>query len=447
VLFASAAAFATIALAAALGLRWLTADLPAPGQLLTRAAPDTTKIYDRHGRLLFEVLDPRAGRRTRVALADVPPVLRQAVIAVEDEGFYANPGVDARGILRAGWQWLRAGRVVSGGSTITQQLARAVLLSEDERTRRSVLRKLRESVLALRIAAAYDKDTVLELYLNEVYFGQLAYGVEAAARTYFGQTAASLDLAQAAMLAGLIQSPAAYNPLVAWDAAKARQQVVLERMVAAGYIDRAQADLAATEPLRLAAGDGPIEAPHFVAHVRGLLESGLGADALNGGGLRVVATLDLDLQAAAEAAVAHHMAELHHPRPGLPDHHATDAALVALDPATGDILAMVGSADYWDKAIDGAVNVALAHRQPGSAIKPLTYATAFDPGRWGPRHTGGDPDDTTATSIRRLSNLRTSRRSFWRPEYRTDTGASSPDRTPQPEQVAAARPFPMRLAD
>jgi ABC-type multidrug transport system fused ATPase/permease subunit len=134
VLLVSTAVLATVAiLAAALGLRWLTADLPAPGQLLIRAAPDTTKIYDRQGRLLFEVLDPRAGRRTRVALTDVPPVLRQAVIAVEDEGFYANPGVDARGVLRAGWQWLRAGRVVSGGSTVTQQLARAVLLSDDER--------------------------------------------------------------------------------------------------------------------------------------------------------------------------------------------------------------------------------------------------------------------------------------------------------------------------
>ena len=196
------------------------------------------------------------------------------------------------------------------------------------------------------------------------------------------------------MLAGLIQSPAAYNPLVAWDAAKARQAVVLERMVAAGYIDRAQAELAAAEPLHLAAGDRPLEAPHFVAYVRGLIEAELGADAVNGGGLRLVTTLDLDLQHPAEAAVAHNMAELRRPHPGLPDHHATDAALVALDPATGDILAMVGSTDYWDKTIDGAVNVALAHRQPGSAIKPITYATAFDPGRWGLRHTGDDPDPT-----------------------------------------------------
>jgi membrane peptidoglycan carboxypeptidase len=227
-------------------------------------------------------------------------------------------------------------------------------MSDDERTCRSLGRKLRESLLALRITAAYDKDTVVDLYLNEVYFGQLAYGVEAAAQTYFGQSVASLDLAQAALLAGLIQSPAAYNPLVAWDAAKARQAVVLDRMVAAAYIDRAQADLAAAEPLHLAAGDGPLEAPHFVAYVRGLLESELGADAVNGGGLRVVTTLDLDLQQAAEAAVAHHVAELRHPRPGRPAHHATDAALVALDPATGDILAMVGSADYWGEAVDGA---------------------------------------------------------------------------------------------
>lgn len=378
--------------AGAFSLRWLTADLPAPGQLVTRAAPDTTKVYDRQGRLLFELLDPRAGRRTRVALADVPPVLRQAVLAVEDAGFYHHPGVDARGIARAAWQLVREGQVVSGGSTITQQLARAVLMSGDERARRSLGRKLRESLLALRISATYSKDTILELYLNEVYFGQLAYGVEAAAQTYFGQSAASLDLAQAALLAGLIQSPAAYNPLVAWDAAKARQAVVLERMVAAGFLDAGEVDLAAAEPLHLAAGDGPLEAPHFVAYVRGLLEARYGADVVNAGGLRVVTALDLDLQHAAEAAVAHHIAELARPWPGVPDHHASSAALVALEPTSGDILAMVGSANYWDEDIHGAVNVALAHRQPGSAIKPITYATAFDPTRWGLRHTGGDPD-------------------------------------------------------
>ncbi len=273
------AALTLVAVVAALTLCWLTADLPAPGQLIIRAPPDTTKIYDRQGRLLFEILDPRAGRRTRVALSDVPPVLRQAVIAVEDEGFYGHPGVDARGIARAAWQMAREGRVVSGGSTITQQLARAVLMSDDERNRRSLSRKLRESLLSLRVAAAYDKNTILELYLNEVYFGQLAYGVEAAAQTYFGQNARSLDLAQSAMLAGLIQSPAAYNPLVARDAAKARQAVVQDRMVAAGFIDGNQADPAESEPLHLMAGDGPLAAPHFVAYVRAVLDA-VGVEAM-----------------------------------------------------------------------------------------------------------------------------------------------------------------------
>ncbi|MEO8082916.1 MAG: transglycosylase domain-containing protein, partial [Ardenticatenales bacterium] len=382
-----------LALAAVVALHWLTADLPAPGALITRAASDATKIYDRRGRLLFEVLDPRAGRRTRVALADVAPVLREAVIAVEDAGFYRNPGVEARGIVRAAWQMLRAGRVVSGGSTITQQLARAVLLSDDERGRRSLLRKLRESVLAVRITAAYDKDTILELYLNEVYFGQLAYGVEAASETYFGVHARDLDLAQAALLAGLIQSPAAYNPLVDWNAAKARQDVVLGRLVAEGKATRADADLARSERLSLSAGDASLAAPHFTSYVRALLEQRYGADAVARGGLQVVTTLDLDVQHAAETAVRDQMADLNTRRAGRPDYDAHDAALVAVDPASGDIVAMVGSADYFDAAIDGAVNVALAHRQPGSAIKPITYATAFDTERWGfqPVQGGDDP--------------------------------------------------------
>lgn len=385
---------AVLALTGLVALRMLMADLPAPGELVTRAAHDATKIYDRRGRLLVEVLDPRAGRRTRVDLADVAPVLRQAVIAVEDAGFYSHPGVEARGIARAAWQMLRAGRVVSGGSTITQQLARAVLLSDDERGRRSLLRKLRESVLALRITAAYDKDTVLELYLNEVYFGQLAYGVEAAARTYFAAPARDLDLAQAAMLAGLIQSPAVYNPLVAWDAAKARQGVALDLMVGAGFVSRAEADLALAEPLRLAAGDGPLHAPHFSTYVRSLLEQRYGADAVLSGGLHVVTTLDLDLQHAAETAVRDQMADLNTPRPGRPDHNAHSAALVAVDPATGDVVAMVGSADYFDASIDGAVNVALARRQPGSAIKAITYAAAFDTSRWGTRAAAPGDDPT-----------------------------------------------------
>lgn len=377
-----------IALAAALGGGfgwWLLADLPGPQDLVARSSPDTTKLYDRRGRLLFEVLDPAAGRRTRVALGELPLHLRQAVLAVEDAGFYRHPGVDARGLARALVQLLRERRVVSGGSTITQQLARQLLLSREEAVTRSLRRKLREMVLALRITASHPKDEILAMYLSEVYFGQLAYGIEAAARTYFGKPARELDLAESALLAGLIQNPARTNPLVDIDAARARQAVVLGLMVKAGFIDQGAADLARAEALRFAPGEGALmNAPHFVSWVLGRLEAERGPEALRRGGLQVLTSLDLDLQRRAEAIVRRRMADLRRRAPGKPDHKFTDAALVALDPATGQVLAMVGSADYHDASIDGAVNVALALRQPGSAFKPITYAAAFDPGRWRP---------------------------------------------------------------
>lgn len=360
----------------------LSADLPRTGDLISRASPGTTKIYDRHGRLLFEVLDPRAGRRTRVPLDELPLHLRQAVIAVEDRDFYGHPGIDLRGILRAVYLNLRAGHIVSGASTITQQLARDILLSPEEARSRSMVRKLRESILALRLTRSYGKDSILEMYLNEVYFGQLAYGAEAAAQVYFGIHARDLDLAQSALLAGLIQSPSAYNPLVDLESAKARQRIVLDLMVRNGFVTPEGASLARAEPLHFASYEIPIRAPHFVTYVRNQLEARYGAERVNGGGLRVVTTLDLDMQERAEAIVRRHLADLAERRTGQGtgvaiDHNVHNAALVALDPATGEILAMVGSPDYFDPQIDGAVNAALALRQPGSAIKPITYATAF----------------------------------------------------------------------
>ncbi len=376
--------------ALAVAARWLVADLPAPGALVTRGSPDTTKIYDRHGTLLFEVLDPHAGRRTRVALEDLPPHVVGAVIAVEDAGYYRHPGVDVRGVARAAWHLLRHRRIVSGGSTITQQLARELLMDPAEQSERSARRKAREMVLALRITRAFDKDAILEMYLNEVYFGQLAYGIEAAAATYFGKPARELDLAEAALLAGLIQSPAAYNPLVDVDAARARQRVVLDLMVRHGRAGREAAHLAAAEPLRFTGDGAPLVAPHFVTWVREQLEARYGPLAVHAGGLHVVTSLDLDLQRRAEAIVATRMAELQRPAPGKPDHHASSAALVALDPSSGQVWAMVGSADYGDAAIDGAVNVALARRQPGSSIKPITYAAAFGARRPDAADRGGD---------------------------------------------------------
>lgn len=371
---------ALLFVAGALGWN-LFGDLPTPDALITRSARDTTKIFDRNGRLLYEILDPRAGSRTRVRLSDLPLHLRQAVVAVEDANFYQNPGVDTIGVLRAAWQNISAGEIVAGGSTITQQLARQVLLSPEERDTRRFTRKLREAVLALEITPTYSKDQILEMYLNEVYFGQLAYGIEAAARTYFGKPARDLDLAESALLAGLIQSPSAYNPLVNLDAARARQRIALGLMVKNGLITEAQSVIAQAEPLHFASASPTttLRAPHFVFYVRNLLEARYGAEHVNAGGLRVITTLDLDLQERAENIVHQRLDELtQRAREGTaPDHNVHNAALVALEPATGEILALVGSANYFDAQIDGAVNVALSERQPGSSIKPITYAAAF----------------------------------------------------------------------
>ena len=376
----------TVALLTA-GMAWwrvdraILADLPSPDTLYAHQTNVSTRILDRRGRLLYEIADPHAGRHTPVPLEEIPRYCRQATIATEDASFYTNPGVDPVGILRAVWINLRGGEVLAGGSTITQQLVRNLLLTPQERTERTLIRKLRETILAWRIARTYSKDEVLALYLNEVYYGNLAYGIEAAARTYFGKGAAELDLAECALLAGLPQAPAAYDPLTDPEAARERQRVVLGLMVDQGYITEEQARLAAQERLHFAAAPFPIEAPHFVMFVRAWLEDRFGLEALYTQGLVVTTTLDLDLQRTAEAAIRRHLDRLARVEEGSPLHDVNNAALVALDPRTGEILAMVGSPDYFDPTIDGAVNAALALRQPGSAIKPVTYAAAFDPRR------------------------------------------------------------------
>lgn len=377
-LLASAAILALILT----GATWLlVADLPAPDALLTRVSPDTTKIFDRNGKLLYEILDPLAGRRTRVALHELPANFKNAVVAVEDASFYENSGVDAFGVARAAAQYAQKGVIVSGGSTLTQQLARATLLTRAEKESRTATRKLREMILAWRLTQTFSKDQILEMYLNEVYFGNLAYGAEAAARVYFGKPARDLDLAESAMLAGFIQAPAAYDPYVNFDAARARQHIVLDLMVKRRAITADDAQLARAETLHFKATDKReiMRAPHFVAYVRNLLEQRYGQEVVNRGGLRVTTTLDLDLQERAQAIVQQRIAELkaRTRNENAPAYNLNDAALVALKPDSGEILALVGSADYFDESIDGAVNVALALRQPGSAIKPITYAAAF----------------------------------------------------------------------
>jgi 1A family penicillin-binding protein len=360
---------------------WLIVDLPSFHDLHSQAIAPTTKIYDRYGHLLYEIIDPHAGKHTPLPLDEIPLCLRQATIATEDANFYTNPGVDFRAILRALIINLRGGEVISGGSTITQQLARNLLLSPEERFERSLTRKLRESILAWRLARTYSKDEILALYLNESYYGNLAYGVEAAAQAHFGKSVDELDLAECTLLAGLPQSPATYNPLENPQAARERQAVVLELMVKNGYVSEEEARLAREEQLHFAAVPFPIRAPHFVMYVWSLLEKRFSLEELYRGGLEVYTTLDVDMQELAQSIARRRLAILaNRPQRDLPDPNLHNAALVALDPNTGEVLAMLGSPDYFDLEIDGAVNCALAPRQPGSSIKPITYAAAFAQG-------------------------------------------------------------------
>ena len=376
---------------------WLVADLPRlsgptasqAATLYGYAAAPSSKIYDRYGRLLYEMPPPETGRHSPVPLEEVPMALRQALIATEDATFYQNPGVDGWAILRAIWINVRGGEILSGGSTITQQLARNLLLSPEERYEQTLARKLREAVLACQIARHYSKDEILELYFNEIYFGNMAYGIEAAAQAYFGKPVRDLDLAESAMLAGLPQAPAYYNPLENLEAAKGRQAVVLSLMVKQGFIGEDQARMAKNEKLYFASAPFDIHAPHFVMYVRSLLERELGLQRLEQGGLEIYTTLDLDLNETARDIIRYRLsrlAECNGQQTNCPPggHNVRNAALLALDPRTGEILAMVGSPDYFSARIDGAVNGTTALRQPGSSIKPITYAAAFAAGELAP---------------------------------------------------------------
>jgi 1A family penicillin-binding protein len=351
-------------------------DLPDPRNLASRLQFHSTKIYDRNGVLLYEVFDPNRGRRTEVTLAEIADPMKQAILAAEDARFYQNPGIDPQGIIRAFFENLTSGGTrLSGGSTITQQLVKNTLLSSE----RTLSRKIKEAILAISISHRYSKDQILEMYLNTVYFGNQAYGVEAAAQTYFGKPASELTLPEAALLAGLVRAPSTTNPFADQQAAKAAQQRVLDLMVRHGFISEAEARAAAEQPLNYHTRQlGEIKAPHFVLWVREQLEANprYGQKGLYQQGLEVTTTLDIRLQEMAELIVRDHVARLGR-------FNVRDGALVAINPATGEILAMVGSADYHNKAIQGEVNVALALRQPGSSIKPITYLAAFLKG-WTP---------------------------------------------------------------
>lgn len=389
--------------------------LPSIDDLRAHASQfETTRILDRNGDLLYEILDPNAGRRTYVPIAKISPNVVAATIATEDKDFYSHPGFDPFAIIRALWQNYTSGGTVSGASTITQQLARSLLLSPQERVEQTYLRKTREAILAAEITRRYTKDEILELYLNEIYYGNLAYGIEAASETYFGKTADQLTVGEAAFLAGLPQSPAVYDIYTNRDATLLRQQQVLVLMYQLSAerncievsnsptpvcVDAVVASNGADE-IKAYQFRPPvvnIRYPHWVNYVRELLESQYDPQTIYRSGFTIYTTLDPTLQDEAQKLVTDQIA-------AIADKNAHNGALVSIKPSTGEILAMVGSPDFYNDAISGQVNMATSPtRQPGSSIKPINYVAAFEKG-WTPATLiwdvpsefppSGDPNDT-----------------------------------------------------
>ncbi|NCP87512.1 MAG: hypothetical protein CO094_13985 [Anaerolineae bacterium CG_4_9_14_3_um_filter_57_17] len=396
------------AIGAALAYASVASSLPGVDDLRARSAQfETTRLLDRNGGPLYEILDPNAGRRTYVVINQISPYVIAATIATEDKGFYTHPGFDPVAIARAVWENATSGGNGPGASTITQQLARALLLSPEERVQRTYQRKLREIILAAEITRRYSKDEILELYLNEIYYGNLAYGIEAAAETYFGaaidgqltgvkngRLADDLNLAQAAFLAGLPQAPSVYDIHTNREATLQRNSDVLDLMFLLSQEENCIAVSNAPAPICVAIQDGlaakqaiiaynfptpniQTRYPHWVQFVREQLEARFDAQTIYRSGFVVTTSLDPALQDAAQQIVSQQVANL-------VDKNASNGALVAIRPQTGEILAMVGSVDFYNEAISGQVNMATTQtRQPGSSIKPFTYLAAFEKG-WTP---------------------------------------------------------------
>jgi len=389
--------------------------LPSVEDLKAHASQfETTRILDRNGNSLYEILDPSAGRRTYVPLSQISPALIAATIATEDQDFYSHPGFDPAAIVRALWDNYRTNGQGGGASTITQQLARALLLTPEERAQRTYSRKAREIILAAEITRRYPKDDILELYLNEIYYGNLAYGVEAASETYFGKTANQLTLSEASFLAGLPQSPSVYDIYTNRDVTLGRQQQVLVLMFGLSKqrgcikvsnsevpvcVDEIAAANAANEMKSYVFNSPNINTryPHWVNFVREQLETLYDAQTIYRSGFIVYTTLDPTMQDQAQALVTDQVSQL-------ADKNAHNGALVSIRPSTGEILAMVGSPDFYNEAISGQINMANSPtRQPGSSIKPINYVAAFEKG-WTPATLiwdvpsefppSGDPNDT-----------------------------------------------------
>lgn len=388
----------------------IASSLPSVNELRERASKfETTRILDRAGNVLYEIVDPNAGKRTFVPLNEISPYLIAATIATEDKEFYNHPGYDLVALARALWNNYTAGEITSGASTITQQLARMLLLP-DERFEQTYERKAREIVLAAEITRKYTKEEILEMYLNEIFYGSLSYGIEAAAETYFGTTADQLTLWQSSFLAGLPQGPSIYDVINNRDATLARNRDVLVLMYNMSAekdciytssthekicVDAVEA-LQAAETLEAYQFVPPtyyMRYPHWVVYVQSLLEEQFDSQTIYRSGFTVYTTLDPEIQRHAEQAVRDQLA-------ALSENNATNAAVMAIQPATGQIVAMVGSADFYNDSISGQVNMALTNtRQPGSAIKPFTFLAAFEKG-WTPSTLIWDvPTDFTPSGI------------------------------------------------
>ncbi len=366
------------------GFIYFTTDLPAAEDITNLAIPESTKLYDRTGEVLFYEIY-KDEKRTVIPAEEIPDVVRHATLAMEDNSFYSHGAFDWRGLVRAVFVNLIRGRVVQGGSTITQQLAKNTFLTPE----RTITRKLREAVLAIKLESAYSKDDILNLYLNQVPYGPTIYGVESASQSYFAKPTRELTVNEAAMLAALPKAPSYYSPWgVHKDALKNRKNFILQRMEELGYIDEQQLAEAGEElPEIQPQPETGIRAPHFSIAVQEYLRDKYGEDVLRTGGLKVVTTLDWRMQEIAEQAVLENVTRNKEVAGG------HNGALLAMDPKTGQILAMVGSRDYFadpepegcsegvDCAFEGNFNVAMQGlRQPGSSFKPFAYLTAFQEG-------------------------------------------------------------------
>lgn len=348
--------------------RLILKDLPKPGELVTRPQVVSTKIYDRNGNLLFKIY--RNQNRSLVKLADIPIQTKNATVAIEDADFYSHPGFSIRGITRSIYRNVTRGEL-TGGSTITQQLVKNTLLSPEK----TLIRKVKEMFLAIQVEMAFTKDQILEMYFNEVGYGGAAYGIEEASLLYFGKHVSELNLAESAILAGLPKAPTTYSPFGANpDLARARQLEVLSRMAQDGYISQQEADQAASAQVAYTVQKTDIKAPHFVMFVKQLLAEKYGERMVEEGGLEVVTSLDLEIQEKAQEIVSAEVEKIRNLR-------ISNGASLVTNPKTGEILAMVGSVDYFTTKY-GNYNVTTALRQPGSAIKPVNYSYALESGRF-----------------------------------------------------------------